>query len=75
MLNKFGERVKCLLEENHMTKGELAQELKISRSTLSNYCSGRVQPPADIIIMTAQYFAVTTDYVLGLGYNFIEYYE
>ena len=66
MVNKFGEKVEELLKENNYTKYKLAKDTGISKSVLSDYCKGKVQPTADTIIMIAKYFDVTTDFLLGL---------
>ncbi len=66
MINKFGERVTQLLIEKQITKYKLAKDTGISKSILSDYCKGKVQPTADIIIIIARYFETTSDYLLGL---------
>lgn len=65
MINKFGIRVEELLQEKKITKYRLAQETGISKSVISDYCKGRVQPTADAIILFARFFDVSTDYILG----------
>ena len=65
MINKFGERVEQLLIEKKITKYKLAKDTGISKSILSDYCKGNVQPTADIIIIVAKYFDVSTDFILG----------
>ncbi len=66
MINKFGERVTQLLIEKQITKYKLAKDTGVSKSILSDYCKGKVQPTADIIIIIARYFETTSDYLLGL---------
>jgi len=66
MINKFGERVSQLLIEKNMTKYKLAKETGISKSIITDYCKGKVQPTADVIIIIARYFEITSDYLLGL---------
>lgn len=66
MINKFGEKVEELLKENNCTKYKLAKDTGISKSVLSDYCKGKVQPTADIIIIVARFFDVSTDFLLGL---------
>lgn len=65
-VNKFAERVVGLLKENNIAKYKLAMDTGISKSVLSDYCNGKVQPTADVIIVPAKYFDVSTDYLLGL---------
>ena len=66
MLNNFGIRVEELLQEKKITKYRLAQQTGISKSVISDYCKGRVQPTADAIILVASFFDVSTDYLLGV---------
>lgn len=66
MINKFSERVAELLEEKGITKYKLAKDVGISKSVLSDYYNGKVQPTADVIIEVANYFDVSSDYLLGL---------
>lgn len=40
MINKFAERVTELLEKKGITKYKLAKDVGISKSVLSDYCSG-----------------------------------
>lgn len=70
MINKFAERVVGLLQEKEITKYKLANDTGISKSVLSDYCNGKVQPTADVIIIVAKYFGVSTDYILGLTNDF-----
>lgn len=44
----------------------MAKDLGISKSALTYYCNEKMQPTADVIIITARYFDVTTDYILGV---------
>lgn len=64
MINKFAEMVAELLEEKGITKYKLAEDVGISKSVLSDYCNGKVQPTADVIIKVAKYFDVSSDYLL-----------
>ena len=70
MINKFAERVIGLLQEKEITKYKLAKDTGISKSALSDYCNGKVQPTADVIIIVAKYFGVSTDYILGITNDF-----
>lgn len=44
---------------------DVADTLHIHRSTYSYYERGKTNPPLDILIKLADYFGVTTDYLLG----------
>ncbi len=62
----FGMRLKALREARHIKQGELADILRISRQSMSNYESGKHSPDIDVIIRMADYFEWSTDYLFGL---------
>lgn len=57
------ERVKALAKENNMTMTDLQQTLGFSRSLLSKWRGG-ILPSAAILLKLADYFHVSTDYLL-----------
>ena len=61
----FGERIKELREINNISLQELAEALKSTKSTLSRYENNIMQPRATFVQKMAEYFGVTTDYMLG----------
>ena len=68
----FGERLKELRIENGLTQLQLAKILDISKSNISKYEAGSVEPNLDIITKSAIYFGVHTDFLLGLSNNRID---
>lgn len=62
----FGERLKELRLENGLTQLQLAEMLDISKSNISKYEAGSVEPNIEIITKIAIRFGVNTDYLLGL---------
>lgn len=54
------------LERRNMKPQELCKSLKISSSTMSDWKAGRIMPPAEKIIMIAEFLGVTTDYLLNV---------
>ncbi len=60
----FLERLEELLEEQGITKYKLSRDLNLSNSTIWNWQNG-CQPTADKLIKLADYFEVSTDYLLG----------
>ena len=54
-----------LREMNNLTQTELAKELCISRSCISNYESGTRNPDYDMIKRIAEYFNVFVDYLIS----------
>lgn len=63
----FGERLKQLRLENGLTQFQLAETLDVSKSNISKYESGSVEPNLEIIVKISKYFSVDTDYLLGLS--------
>ena len=63
-MSEFSNRFKQLKEESGLTLKELSEELDISIPNLSYYMKGR-EPNYDILINIANYFNVTTDWLIG----------
>lgn len=61
----FGDRLKELRESKHLKQSDLAKELGIGRTTLSNYELNNREPDFNILKKIANYFNVSTDYLLG----------
>lgn len=59
-------RIRDLREDADLKQSELAAATGISQKTLSNYESGKTNPDSYAIIKLAEYFNVTTDYLLGV---------
>lgn len=59
-------RIRTLREGADLKQSELAQATGISQKTLSNYESGKTNPDSFAIIKLAEYFHVSTDYLLGV---------
>lgn len=61
----LGQRLKLLRIEKGMSQERLANSIGISRSALSMYELDRREPDIFTILRFADYFLVTTDYLLG----------
>ena len=73
----FRERFKHLLFTAYKVQGlsarKIANEIEIDPSAFTNYCTGRTLPIAENLIKIADYFGVSTDYLLGrAGYELEE---
>jgi len=64
--NKFTKIFKELREERGLTKTALAKELGFSHVTLVNWEKGNRTPDVDTMIVIANYFKVTLDFLCGL---------
>lgn len=63
---EFYIKLNDLIKENRITKYKVAKDLHISQSTVANWCEGITEPKITQIKILANYFNVTTDYLLGL---------
>lgn len=54
-----------LREVNFLTQTDIAHHLHLSSSTISHYEKGITVPPTKIIFRLAEFYDVTTDYILG----------
>lgn len=61
----LSERLRQLREEKALSQLELGKTLGIGNSTLSNYEAGYRAPDNETLVRIADYFSVTTDYLLG----------
>jgi len=61
----FDKRLRTLRENKGMSQKELAEALTLSPSTIGMYEQGSRQPDHDKLLIMADYFGVTTDYLLG----------
>lgn len=65
----FGEKVKKLREEQGISQAALGKIIDVSASNISQYEGGGTYPSVEKLIALAQYFRVSTDYLLGLSEN------
>ena len=65
-MDKLSKRIKQLRIENNVTLIQLAKDTNISKSALNNYELGLQIPSAQVIVVLAKYFNVSSDYLLGL---------
>ncbi len=61
----FSQRLKELRNECGLTQKELAKKLKTTDKSIWNYEKGIARPPIEIITAYADFFQVSTDYLLG----------
>lgn len=61
----LGENLRDILDQHNLTQKELATKLSITPSALGNYIQGTREPDYNTLIRLADYFHVTTDFLLG----------
>ena len=68
-MSLFPERLKICRTERSLTQRELAGTLGITDRSYQRYESGEREPNIDILIIIAQHFAVSVDYLVGYSDN------
>ena len=61
----FKTRLKELREERNLSQTQLAKEIGVNSRTINGYELGRRQPDYDTLKKLCDFFAVTSDYILG----------
>lgn len=62
---EYGDRLRKLREEFNLSQKELTDRLHINRSTYARYETSSTQPDFDTLNKLADFFGVSTDYLLG----------
>lgn len=61
----------CILKElrkrNRLTQAELGARIGLSKAAISKYENGMGYPTFDVLIRIADFFGVTTDFLLGVS--------
>lgn len=61
----IGARLKELLKKNGVTQAEFAEIMNLSPSSINKYCQDITEPTAAVLVKFAEYFKVSTDYLLS----------
>lgn len=64
-MSKFPENLRRLLAERGIKQAKLSDHLGVSKATVSRYFLGQREPNLDNLVRIADFFGVTTDYLLG----------
>lgn len=65
-MGRFSEILKALRTEKELTQMQLAQKLNVDFRTISNWENGVRKPDIDTLVEIANFFEVSTDYLLGI---------
>lgn len=57
-------RIKELRKSHGKSQVEIANELSVTKQTVSNWENNNIQPSVDMLVKIADYFGVSTDYLL-----------
>lgn len=58
-------RIRSMREDRDLTQQELATYLHVTQKSYSRYENGERSIPTEILIQIADYYNVSTDYLLG----------
>lgn len=64
--SKIAEKLAELRTSKGVTQDDVAQSLSVSNKTISKWENGASEPDLSMIVELAQYYGVTTDFLLGL---------
>lgn len=65
-MRKFAERLKLLREEKKLSLMALSKKVGISDATICRWENGQCDVKGDQLIILAEFFGVSSDYLLGL---------
>ena len=65
MKTKIAERIKELRDEKKINQSDLAKEIGVAQSAVSQWEAEINEPKASYILLLAYFFDVSTDYLLG----------
>lgn len=63
----FGDVIKNLRKSYNLNQVQLAENLGVSKQTISNWENNNILPSIEMLISIAEYFSVSTDYLLELS--------
>lgn len=66
---QFKDRFKYLKAKHNMTYKQLSELLNLQERTIKCYASGTIDPPISKLIILADYFNVSLDYIVGRSDN------
>lgn len=61
----FTKKIKNLRQNKGLTQAEMAEKIDVARTTYAMYEQGKREPDFEILEKIADYFNVSTDYLLG----------
>jgi len=64
-MSTFHERLRSLRESRNIPVSAMLELLQMTRRNYQRYEKGEVDPPSSKLVVLANYFGVSTDYLLG----------
>ena len=65
----FASKLKKARENTGFTQREISKETKIPQSTIANYETGRTEPDIENLGILADFYGVSTDWLIGTNGN------
>lgn len=65
-MSKFPERLRELRKDANLSQDKLASEIGLTHTAIGLWEQGKRVPNLDAVILIAQYFGVSIDYLAGL---------
>ena len=60
-MQNIGKNIKTVREEKHMTQDQLAEQLHVTRQTVSNWENGKTEPDVDTLTRIAEVFDLSVE--------------
>lgn len=70
---RYNERIREIREDNSLTQQKVADLLNIGQRTYADYESGKTRIPIDSLLILAEYYNVSMDYISGASNVLTEY--
>ena len=68
-MNGIPNRLKILRKQNNLTQAEVAARLGVTPALVSSYENAERYPSLEKLVLLADIYHVTTDFILGRSYN------
>lgn len=68
-MNTIPNRLKTLRKQHNLTQAEVAVRLGVTPALVSSYENAERYPSLEKLVMLADIYHVTTDFILGRSYN------
>lgn len=62
----FGDNIKKLRTAHNLSQVQLADELNVSKQTVSNWENNNILPSIEMLLKISRFFSVSTDFLLEL---------
>lgn len=64
-VESFASKLKKARTDTGFTQREVAKELKLSKSTIASYETGRTQPDIEMLGILSDFYNVSADWLIG----------